>query len=390
MEKKITTRQACLLVVLSTIALKLSTLPAIMSDYASSNAYMICLVAIIFDFIGTLIILKVMEKVPEKNFYELIKNTLSKSVAVVIYFFLALYFFIKSAAALFQLHNYYSSALFNELNHSFGLIIILFLSLFLLSKNFRTHGRLMEVCFWPITIAVTLTLLFPVNSIKLTNLFPLFEDGVYPIWNGFIHTSFAFGDYVVLFILMGKINYQKNTTKKILFYTLNVLFFIFQFYIVFIGVYGHTAVNQTLALSELPLHNSFSVTVSKLEWLTIIVWTALLFIYANFMNKCCCECLDNIFGVSAKKCNSIVLSIITVVLQVFTTFEVFPFARIYTNLPMSIATKVFPVGLIILLILCYIIHKKKGSKGMGIYTQNNTTKTRRRVYGETAKNAISK
>ena len=62
MEKKITTRQACLLVVLTTIALKLSTLPAIMSDYASSNSYMICLVAIIFDFIGTLIILKVMEK----------------------------------------------------------------------------------------------------------------------------------------------------------------------------------------------------------------------------------------------------------------------------------------------------------------------------------------
>ena len=103
MEKKITTRQTALLVVLSTIALKLSTLPAIMSDYASSNSYMICLIAIIFDFLGTLIVLKIMEKIPEKNFFELIKSTLSKPVAITIYILLALYFFIKSAAALFQL-----------------------------------------------------------------------------------------------------------------------------------------------------------------------------------------------------------------------------------------------------------------------------------------------
>jgi len=385
MKKKISTHQACLLIVLSTIALKLSTLPAIMNDYASSNSYMICLFAIFFDFIGIFIILKTMEKIPDKNFFTLIKETLSKPVAIIIYSLLAIYFFTKSASALFQLHNYYSSSIFDDLNHSFGLLIILFLSLFLLKKNFRTFGRLMEVCFWPIAIAVMFTLIYPINSIKLTNLFPLFEDGLYPIWNGFLHTSFAFGDYVVLLILMGKIDYQKNTTKKILLHSINVLLFIFQFYIVFVGVYGHTAVNQSLALAELPLHNSFSVSVSKLEWLTIIVWTALLFIYANFMNKCCCECIDNIFGVCDSSPTSIAISILTTAIQLFTILEIGPIYNIYTDLTLAIIYKAFPILLIIILIISTTIHKSKSQS-----TQNSIKIRRDFNYGKTHKNLIQK
>ena len=385
MEKKISTHQACLLIVLSTIALKLSTLPAIMSDYASSNSYIICFVAIVFDFIGTLIILKVMEKIPEKNFFELIKKVWSKPVAIIIYILLAIYFFSKSASALFQLHNYYSSSLFEDLNHSFGLLIILFLSLFLVSKNFRTFGRLMEICFWPIAIAVMFTLLYPINSIKLTNLFPLLEDGVYPIWNGFLHTSFAFGDYMVLFVLMGKIDYNKTTTKKILFYSLNVLLFVLNFYVVFVGVYGHTAVNQTLALSELPLHNSFSVTVSKLEWLTIIVWTALLFIYANFMNKCSCECLDRIFNISGKKSIPIVVSTLTTIVQLVVVFEPGHISKIFTNMPVGIASKIFPLVVIFILITSYLIDKKQNKNNF-----KNIKNTRRKTYGENTQKAIQK
>lgn len=359
MEKTISSNQASLILVLFTVALKLSVLPAVMSDFAANNSYIICAIALVFDFLGTLVIVLIISKIPQKSFFELIKETLSKPVAIIIYVFLFIYFFCKCIIALLELHDYYIATLFEELNPAFFILVVGLLLLFMFNKSFRTIGRLLEVVFWPMAIGILFTLIFPMSDIDFTNLLPFMQDGFYPIWNGLVHTSFAFGDYMILLILMGHIQFRKNSTKKILIYMSSILNFIINFYIIFVGSFGDTAVNQTLALGELPLHNPYPATIGKLEWLTIIIWTAILIIQSILLGKCCCKCFACIFGNKTSKIPSIVTTILITVTLIVTYLRLDNILTIYIGDVFPPVVSSFQLFLVILLVFCYFIHKKK-------------------------------
>ena len=102
------------------------------------------------------------------------------------------------------------------------------------------------------------------------------------------------------------------------------------------------------------------------------------------MNKCCCECIGKIIGHDDRKLPSIVVSILTVLLQLFAVLEIGEISKIYTNTPTSIASKVFPIVLIIMLLIAYLVDKKRKDKEQFA----NIKKTRRRPDAKDIKNAI--
>ena len=71
MEKKITTNQASLLLVIFTVSLKLSVLPALTCDYAGRSAYIVSFLALLVDFLFTIAVILIIRKIPEKSFFEL-------------------------------------------------------------------------------------------------------------------------------------------------------------------------------------------------------------------------------------------------------------------------------------------------------------------------------
>lgn len=359
MEKKISTNQASLLFIIFTIGLKLSVLPATMNDFAANSSYISCLIALVIDFLGTLLVISIITKIPNMSFFELIEQTLSRVVAIISYIFLFIYFFVKMTIGLTEIHDYYTSSLFEDLNPYFAVIVLFFLILYMLLKNFRTLGRLLEVLFWPMVIGISFTLIFPFSDIELSNLLPLFESGMYPVWNGVFRTSLAFGDFILLFILMGKISYKKNSKKKLLLYALNAMSFIFNFYVVFVGAFGETTINQTLALGELPMHNPHPATINRLEWLTVIIWTAIMFINAGILGKCCTDCFKKIFRVNDSRLPAIVISIMVIATQVVSMFRVNTIAKLGTSKAVSIITIVFYVVMLLLLCIGYIKIRNK-------------------------------
>ncbi len=363
MEKKISTNQASLIFIIFTIGLKLSVLPAIMNDFAANSSYISCLIALVIDFLGTLLVISIITKIPNISFFELIEQTLSRVVAVIVHIFLFVYFFIKMTIALTEIHDYYTSSLFEDLNPYFAVIVLFFLILYMLLKDFRTLGRLLEVFFWPMVIGIAFTLIFPFSDIEISNLFPLFESGVYPVWNAVFRTSLAFGDFMLLFILMGKISYKEKSKKKLILYAMNAMSYIFNFYVVFVGAFGETTINQTLALGELPMHNPHPATINRLEWLTVIIWTAIMFINAGILGKCCTDCFKKVFRHNDNKLPAIVISIMVVVTQIVSMFRVNTIAKIGTSKVVAIITIAFYIVMLLLLCIGYIRikNRKNGS-----------------------------
>lgn len=367
MEKSLTNNQAGLIIALFSVALKLSVMPAIFNDYAANNSYVACLLSLAIDFGMCLIVILIMTKIPHKTFYELIKDTFSKPVAIILNAILTFYFILKSLIALLELHDYYIASLFEELNPLFFSITFLLLLLWLFGKSFRNLGRSLQILFWPMAIGLLFTLIFPASSIELTNLLPLFQNGMYQLFNGSFHTAFAFDDYVILLMIMGHIDVNKKTRKTLLLYLFTMLNFVFNFYIVFVGCFGNTAVNQSLALNELPLHNPFSTALGRLEWLTIIIWTAILLLQSAVLGKCACRSFDNIFHTHDKKISTFVITGLIAIGMAFTYLKLYDAIQFVTSTVFITILLAFHVVVLTLIIISAIIecNKKHGGENNG-------------------------
>ena len=296
MEKTLTTNQASLILCIFTVALKLSALPALMFSYSGNDSYIACLIALIFDFLGTLIIVHILHKHPEMSFFQIIKETLGKATSIIVQVVLFLYFFAKCVLVLQELHDYFIATLFEELNPALFILVLGLLILYSATKNFRTIGRVIQLIFWPTVIGISFTLIFPINDIQIEKLLPIFEQGFYPIYKSIARTSFAFGDYMILLPLMGNIKFSKKSKKTMLMFVSSTLGFVFNFFVIFVGSFGKFSTSQTLALGELPLHNTTPATIGKLEWLTIVIWTVILLVNAMVLAIACKSAFDNIFN----------------------------------------------------------------------------------------------
>lgn len=362
MDKKISHNQAGLILCIFTISLKLSALPAIMYIFSQTDAYVVCFIATIFDFLGTLIIAHIISKMPNKSFYDLVKDNLGKVVAIIVQILLGIYLLGKSIVTLQELHDYFINTLFDKLNTAFFFGVLGLFILYTTTKDFRTLGRVMQLIFWPMFIGIAFTLIFPISDMQVDRLLPIFKSGFRPIYSGLSKTNFAFGDYLILLLLMGKIDVKQKFKKEILSYMAVTLSFIVAFFIIFTGSFGDFAISQTLALGELPLHSTTPSTIGKLEWLTVVIWTGILLLNAGLISVSCRQCFDNIFSIKNKNLSSTIITGIIMTGVVLTYLQLDSILNIVTNPNFSIVSGSLQVLFILILAISYLIEKKKKNK----------------------------
>lgn len=356
MTKTISSNQASLIFCIFTIGLKLSALPSLMYSFAGNDSYITCLIALAFDLVGAIIIINIMHKHPDLTFYDLISRKFGKVVAKIFQLILFLYFFAKCVLVVQELHDYFIATLFEELNPLFFLAVIGLIIFYASTKNFRVIGRLAELIFWPTFCAIIFTLIFPIEDIRLEKLLPIFEQGGYPIYMGLSRTTFAFGDYMILLPLMGQVALNNKSKKKMSFYAVGVFLFVFAFFVIFVGSFGKFATSQTLALGELPLHNSTPATIGKLEWLTIMVWTVILLADALLLSCAGRLSFDNLFNVRDKKWTCYVFSIAVAVIVIVTYMQLQTIIYIATTPMFSGASGIFQLILVTFMKIASIRH----------------------------------
>lgn len=359
MEKTISTNQTGLIYCIFTIALKLSALPSLMFSYAGNDSYVACLIALIIDMLATLIVIGIIIKHPDKSFKQLITETFGKIISVVIHSLLVIYFLAKCVLVLQELHDYFIATLFEELNPVYFLIVLGLIILYATFRNYRVIGRTIELVFWPTMFALFFTLLFPIEDMQIEKLLPIFEQGPYPIYKAISRTTFAFGDYMIFIPLMSNIKIVKNSKKTLTLYTLGTVGFIFSFFVIFVGCFGKYAISQTLALGELPLHNTTPETIGKLEWLTISIWTIILLINAIILAHTCRQVFDNLFGVNDKKWSCYTISAILIVIVGLTYLQLETIIQIAITPVFSGLSGGLQLTILLMLIIASIVSSNK-------------------------------
>lgn len=354
MNKTVSSNQASLIFCIFTIGLKLSALPSLMYTFSGNDSYITCLIALIFDFIGTLIVISIMHRHPDLTFREFLTRTFGKAVSTIAQIILLVYFFGKCVLVLQELHDYFIATLFEELNPLFFLIVLGLIIMYSTTKNFRCIGRVAELIFWPTLIGIIFTLIFPIEDLLPEKLLPIFEQGFHPIYTGLSRTTFAFGDYMILFPLMGHIAYDHSSKKKMLGFATSAFIFIFAFFVIFVGSFGKYSMSQTLALGELPLHNSTPATIGKLEWLTIMIWTVILLADGMVLAIAGKSTFDNILGFNDKKWTGYVFSIGVIATVLVTYMQLQAIIAIATTPVFSGLSGILQTIFVIMLIIANI------------------------------------
>lgn len=360
MNKELTTRQVCCMIAISIISLKFLIFPALFSKFAFRDCYFAVIISLIIDFTFFAIVVWFMKNNPNLSMKDALMKAFGKTFMRIVMFILFFYFFFKSILIIKETHNYFIEVLFEELNWFYFIIPLFILLAYIMYKNLRTMGRSIEIFFPFIVIGIILTVLLPLRDFSFINLFPMFENGVEPIFNAVLRCNYSFGDYLVLMIFMGKIKYEKGSLKKLINYVIITDLFVAAFYVIFVAVFDITAINQGLAVSDLPLHVSYPSTIGRLDWLTIIIWTITLIFQAGVLLSCAVETLKSATMLNSKIEVIGIIEILMVISVIIFYLNLARSINIIVSTTFAIISVAVQVSIPILLIIAHFVLKKNG------------------------------
>ena len=359
MTKKINSIQCALMLCLTTISLKFLTYPSVFASYTYKDVYVPLLIGLILDVLFTTIVLAVIKRNPNITFYELLVRSFGKILAKIVVILLAVYFFFKGLLIVKEIHNYFNETLFENIKW-FSFVIPLFAILgFMMLKDFRTFGRTIQM-FMPLMVfALLFTVLVPATETDFSNILPLFENGFSAIFTAVVRCSFSFGDYLILFLLMGKLNYKSNTQKVVFTCVAITDVLVLLFYIVFSAIFGNIGINHSLALGEVLLYTNINTQTGTINWLNIIIWLIILFLEAGLMFLCSSKALTEVFNFKNKYVPCLIICSLLFGSIVYLYLNLIRAIQIVTSLIFSSSIIIFQVTLPIICIFATIKLKGK-------------------------------
>lgn len=362
MTKKISGMQCALILCITTIGLNFLVFPALFAKYAFSDVYISVAIGLAIDFLFCAIVLGVMKNNPNVTLQQLIVRAFGKVIAKILIFLLAVHLFCKGILIIKEIHNYFNETLFDDINWFVYVIPLLVLIGYMVLKDFRTFGRTIQLFIWLIALALVVSVVIPATQADFSNLLPIFENGVAGVFVGVFRCSFTFGDYLILFLLMGKVEFKPKTTKTVLTWLLVTDIFVVGFYIVFSAVFGDTGLNHSLALSELLLYTSINTLNGSINWLNILFWLIILFLQVGIVMLSSAKLVGQCFNIQNKIVTMFVIVISVLISVALLYLNLIRAINIITSLPFIIADLSFQAVLLVVVVVSAIKTQKNKTK----------------------------
>ncbi len=286
MTKKLSTRQMGLILFLSVVGQKFITLPVILYHYARNDAWFVMAIALAFDYLILRIYLWFVGKYPNVKFSQVCEAVAGKVIARLLFVVLFIYLFIKMCMIAKEVGYYFSEVLFEKINWVGFVFPSMLLYWFMLSKDLTCLGRSVEVIFPFVLLGIVFSIVTSLKNIDMLNLLPFFRTEPTNLLLAGIRSWWAFGNYVYLIVFTGEVNYSENFKKTILKYVHIAILLIIIFSLLFVSAFGNMTSSQGLAIGDMSLNSNNAIAVSKVDWLTIIIWSIKLTVQMAIMGHC--------------------------------------------------------------------------------------------------------
>ncbi len=306
--KRINARQCGVLIVMCIFANKILLLPSLMFEKTSADSIFVLITLFLLDLAILPIFIKLKELYPDKKFYDILKEKLGIIITKIIYFALLFFFFFKCLLVFSITYVYFKQQIYQDEFIFMALIAFLPVINHAVLSGVRAFSRTIEM-FFGIVIAgfivcLVISLFTPISSPYF------FVTSGKDFFLSLYDHIFAFGDFIILFLIMDKIELKKEQTKQLFLYSIFGIVLVVILFYLFYAKYQITAFMHNNALADLLV---FSVQFNAIGRLDIIAMLTIMFItlfQMEIFNYAFCDCFVNIFPLLNKNYSIVVFDIV--------------------------------------------------------------------------------
>lgn len=278
-----------IMVMMSFLAVKLLALPGLLWSDCKNMGWFATLVAMTVDLVFTLLIVDLMRKNQNKNFYEFAKDTIGSFCAKIVLIFLLVHYAIIMAIICKGLEFFVIENLYEEFTWLlFGAPLMAVVG-FMIYKGVRNIARLFEFFWFPILIACVYIVAKSLTGVELTTFLPMFQDGVEPIAKSVFEHIAWFGSSTFLLMIFGQVDFTNSKKRNLVIFSLVGVLLVQLMYFVFYGLFDATSPTHQFCVSDVAQFTSSRSSVGELSWLVVSLWivaqTAQIAMYGYAMVK---------------------------------------------------------------------------------------------------------
>lgn len=292
--KSISCRQAGILVFLTILANKILLLPSIMYQEARADSlFGISLIFLIeLLILATFIFVKI--KFPKNNIQEILQVKIGKFLSKLVVFIFLIFFLFKTMLTYSVIYVYLKDLVYQD---EFGfLAIVCFLPVVNhgVLSGLRSISRTFELFFYLIIAGIVFC--FVIAFFTQISIPVFFTENPITILSTSFKYLFSFGDYLILFVFMDKINLSRKDVKKFLKFVLLGISIVLLIFTIFYAKYQITAFMHNNALADLLVFSIQFNAIGRLDIVAMLTIMTLGLFQLEIFQYAFCESFSMIFG----------------------------------------------------------------------------------------------
>lgn len=291
--KTISPRQTAVLASIMLFANKILVLPSLLYNFAKADSIFIIILILLAEMGVLFVFFRLKRNFPNMSFYQILATKLGVFVAKTFYFFILAYIFYKILLVYNVSYMYFRVQVY--LDATFYLFVFVFLLVCNTSvfRGLRPIARCMEFFYFFIIACFVFCLLL---SIANFNKFPIiFDTSIKNIFLGGFKHLFCFGDFIVLFLIMDKIELTKKGQWQIFRYVSFAMALIVVLYIMFYSIFNYTSFVHKNAVSDIITFSYRFTDLGRLDMVAIITVMFLSLFQISVGVYAFCECFKQLF-----------------------------------------------------------------------------------------------
>lgn len=307
MKNKISMHQAGIFVALCILSNKILLLPSLMFEQTRADSIFVMLILFALDFMALPIFFKLKRRFPDLKLFEIISKFLTKYIAKIIFLIFLVYMLFKALLTFNIVYDYFKQQIYQDEFIWIAIICIVPVMNHAFLTGLKPTTRTMELFFGVVVVGISIC--FFISFFTPISIPFFFVSTPTQILTGVYRYVFVFGDFILLFMLIDKIDYKRREEKKIYFYSVSVMVIVLAVFFIFYSKYQITAFMHNNALADILV---FSVQFNAIGRLDIIAMITIMMLATFQMEIFCigfCESFMNVYPLLNKKFAIVVFDI---------------------------------------------------------------------------------
>lgn len=275
--KQLTTRQAKIIMMFYVCISKIMILPSLICARLDSDFYAIFISMFVIELLFILLILNINKRNPELSFKDYFEQKFGVFVTKMFYFIIGSIILFKTCMLFHETFMYFFESLYVDLKWRFVIFPSGIFAVYMSSRNLRNFGRTIEIFCYVVLGCILIAWFDGVPNVTFLNIIPKFDFASTDYFFPLVNSSIWFGDFLLLFFILGNIKVEKKISKEIIKGWVYGVVITLVTVVIFYGVFGITSSLRRMALIDLTQYAPKLSKTGNFIWLVNIIWPIILF-----------------------------------------------------------------------------------------------------------------